>query len=213
MSDKSFHRTVWEKLSSIDVSEFTQEKGRLTYLSWVKAWSLLMEVYPESRYEQMENECFPDNTVSVAMRVVIKEGENEFSREMYLQVLNHKCQPLENPSSHAINNARMRCLTKAIAMCGLGVNIYMGEDVPQAEELQKVVKEPRIPHDEMLRNMCQKYDEAKTFNELKMRFKNDWPYFGEKKWNSKDHQEYLKEHYEKIKATFPEEERDAEQAA
>lgn len=45
--------------------------------------------------------------------------------------MNHKFQSVINPSSTAINNAKARCLVKAIAMHGLGINVYAGEDVEE----------------------------------------------------------------------------------
>lgn len=204
MSKKSFAREVWESLSAVNVNNFTEKKGKLTYLSWAHAWTCLMELYPESNYERLEDEIFQDGTMSVNMRITVREGENELVRDMYLQVLDNRNQPLERPNSHEINNTRMRCLTKAIAMCGLGCYVYAGADLPMDEETQVVVKKPRIPHDEMLAKMKDIYDQVTDRATLEMHFANNWKYFGEKEWNSKPHQEALKEHYDKIKATLPE---------
>jgi len=41
---------------------------------------------------------------------------------------------VKNPDSFAVNTAMMRCLVKAIALHGLGLYIYAGEDLPLADE-------------------------------------------------------------------------------
>ena len=47
-------------------------------------------------------------------------------------------QPLDsataNPDAFAVNTAMQRCLAKAIALHGLGLYIYAGEDLPPGEE-------------------------------------------------------------------------------
>ena len=51
---------------------------------------------------------------------------------------------IKNPDARAINDARMRCLVKAIAMHGLGHYIYAGEDIPQATQEPQEVNEPEV---------------------------------------------------------------------
>ena len=54
---------VWQKLSTIDVNQHTEKKGRFTYLSWTWAWATLMEHYPDSTYEFGENEIHSDQAM------------------------------------------------------------------------------------------------------------------------------------------------------
>jgi hypothetical protein len=53
---------------------------------------------------------------------------------MWLPVMNHKNQAISNPDAFQINTAKMRCLTKCLAMFGLGHYIYAGEDLPEVEQ-------------------------------------------------------------------------------
>ena len=46
-------------------------------------------------------------------------------------VLNHSNKPVQNPDAFTVNTSMQRCLVKAIAMLGLGLYIYAGEDVPE----------------------------------------------------------------------------------
>lgn len=130
----SFQREVWETLSAINVNDKTEKKQNLTYLSWAWAWGILMENYPESTYHFENVATFPDGTAEVWVNVVVKRAEKEWRQQMWLPILNHKNQPIENPNAFNVNTARMRCLTKCFAMFGLGHYIYAGEDVPNGPE-------------------------------------------------------------------------------
>lgn len=48
---------------------------------------------------------------------------------------------VEPASMMDINKAQMRCLVKNIAMFGLGLYIYAGEDLPMSEEVDEPIKE------------------------------------------------------------------------
>jgi aminopeptidase N len=50
-----------------------------------------------------------------------------------LPVMNHRNQAIQNPDAFAVNTAMQRCLAKAIALHGLGLYIYAGEDIPENE--------------------------------------------------------------------------------
>jgi hypothetical protein len=47
-----------------------------------------------------------------------------------LPVMNHRNQAIQNPDAFAVNTAMQRCLAKAIALHGIGLYIYAGEDLP-----------------------------------------------------------------------------------
>ena len=114
-------KTIWDVLHSIDVSKHTEKKGNLTYLSWAWAWGVLMEHYPESTYS-MGDVIFLDNG---SAEVWVTVNIHDHKRTMWLPVIDYKNKAIINPDSMAINTARMRCLTKCLAMFGLG--IYMVE--------------------------------------------------------------------------------------
>lgn len=130
----SFAKEVWETLSGVDCSGRIEKKMDLSYLSWSWAWATLMEHYPESEYTFEEDKAFPDGTVEVAVNITIREGDKSLSRRMWLPVMNHKNASVPNPSSRQRSDSRMRCLTKCLALFGLGHYIYAGEDLPSAEK-------------------------------------------------------------------------------
>ena len=123
-------QTIWETLSKIDCSEHTEDKGGLTYLSWAWCWQLLVENFAFAQYEFADNETHADGSMTVHCTVII----GACRRSMWLPVMDHRNRALVNPDSRSISDSKMRCLTKCIAMFGLGHYIYAGEDLPFAPQ-------------------------------------------------------------------------------
>ena len=121
--------TVFETLSAINVNDHTNEKGGLTYLPWSFAWGELQKAYPESSYEFLEPVWYQDRTCEVSVAVTV-EG---VTRSIPLPCMNYKNAAIVEPNARDISDTRMRCLVKAIALHGLGLYIYGGEDLPGAE--------------------------------------------------------------------------------
>lgn len=135
MTDKpSLQKRAWDNLSSINVNDKTEKKNGLTYLSWAWAWGVLMEHYPESSYLLHPNQVMTDGSVMVGITLTIAENGESFSRDMWLPVMDFKNKAVVKPNAVEINKAYMRCLAKAIAMCGLGHYIYAGDDLPQEDD-------------------------------------------------------------------------------
>lgn len=210
MTEKQcFAGEVWQTLSKINVNELTETKGgkvKLTYLSWMGAWSSLMELYPESSYKMLENEYFPDETMSAGMQVTVRKGGDKVKRKMWLQVLDYSNKAIPSPTSHDINNTRMRCLAKCVAMCGLGSYLYMrGHDLPlesdqKATAKTKGLKKPRIAHDKHYPNCIEAMDSAGTIEMLEFQFGGAYKHF--QQWDETEYMDKLKAHYDKLKLTF-----------
>ena len=132
-------KTIWETLSKIDCSEHTEDKGGLTYLSWAWCWQLLVENFPFAQYEFADNETHADGSMTVHCTVII----GACRRSMWLPVMDHRNRALVNPDSRSISDAKMRCLTKCIAMFGLGHYIYAGEDLPVSPQEENGDETPR----------------------------------------------------------------------
>ena len=146
---QSFHGAVWKNLSAINVSEHIEKKGNLSYLSWTWAYSQLLDVYPNSSYEFSENTVYPDGSVEVHCTVTVvcsTDSEKSVSRSMWLPVMDNRNNAVINPNARQVSDTKMRCLVKCIAMHGLGIYIYAGEDLPQAEaaELKKPLTEEQF---------------------------------------------------------------------
>lgn len=143
--------SVFDALSSINVNDKTEKKDNLTYLSWAWAWQEFQKVCPTATYEIVKNEnglpYFADESgAMVFTRVTVGTIEHE----MWLPVMDGKNKAMKSqPYSYQtkygektveaytmfdVNKAIMRCLTKNLAMFGLGIYIYAGEDLPDGYE-------------------------------------------------------------------------------
>ena len=117
---------TWKTLSALNVNDDKEKKGRFDYLSWADAWKHVQNNVEDATYELLEDLVYPDNTREVRCSVTI----NGVTHTMWLAVMDNINRAIQNPDAQAINKARMRCFVKAIAMHGLGLYIYQGEDLP-----------------------------------------------------------------------------------
>lgn len=122
-------RAIYETLSKIDLTDMIEKKMNLSYLSWAKAWEVVLMHYPSANFEILDPVRFDDGSVEVWVQVTIEDN----TRKMWLPVMDHRNNSIINPSSRQVSDARMRCLVKCLAMFGLGLYIYQGEDLPRQE--------------------------------------------------------------------------------
>ena len=152
----SFAKEVWDTLSAVNVNNHVQVKQNLRYLSWPYAWSTLMQYYPESDYSY--NELVRENdTVMVFCSVTVEKEGNKLIRSMHLPVMDYRNKPISNPTSVDINKSMMRCLVKCIAMFGLGLYIYAGEDLPEADTTKQAVEPKGFALDKNIVEKFNKY--------------------------------------------------------
>jgi hypothetical protein len=136
------YESVWNALSAIDCSDKVDKKNGLSYLSWAWAWGIMMEHYPQTHYDFLTEERDDAHTCTVWCKITI----NDLERMMWLPVMDYKNKAIVNPDARAISDTRMRCLTKCLAMYGLGHYIYAGEDLPvQSEPVVEEKSEPKKP--------------------------------------------------------------------
>lgn len=132
--------SVFETLNNINVNGHTEKKNNLTYLSWAWAWAEVKKAFPTAFYTIYENpdgwNYFTDGRTAWVKTGVTIEGLEHIE---YLPVMDFKNKsiPLESITSFDVNKAIQRSLTKAAARHGLGLYIYAGEDLPEAEDESK----------------------------------------------------------------------------
>lgn len=131
--NESFAAKVWSTLSAINVNAHAEKKANLTYLSWSWAWATLMNHYPESTFAFEEPIVQGDGTCEIRVTVCVTEGDQTIVRQCWLPVMDHRNNAIPNPDARKISDTKMRCLVKCLALFGLGLYIYAGEDLPQAE--------------------------------------------------------------------------------
>ena len=128
------------ELYKIDVSGKTEKKGNLTYLSWCWAWAEFKKVYPDANYEVKKFDGIPyvhDTDTGYMVYTSVTAGGMTY--EMWLPVMDTRNKAMKTADMFDINKTIMRCLTKNLAMFGLGLYIYAGEDLP--EDAEKPPKE------------------------------------------------------------------------
>jgi hypothetical protein len=116
------------ELRKVNVNEHTEKKGKFTYLSWAWAVDQLLQADQMATWEYQSPMQFGD-TLMVFCSVTA------FGKTMTAQlpVLNAQNKAIANPDAFAVNTAMQRCLAKAIALHGIGLYIYAGEDIPNEE--------------------------------------------------------------------------------
>jgi Protein of unknown function (DUF1071) len=116
----------YKELRNIDVSKYTEKKNGLTYLSWAWAVDQLLLADPKAHWFYPEFQRWGNGTVMVFCTVVA----NDIARTAQLPVMDYRNKAIAEPDAFAVNTAMQRCLAKAIALHGIGLYIYNGEDVP-----------------------------------------------------------------------------------
>lgn len=148
----------FNELYKLNVNENVEKKNGLSYLSWAWAWAEFMKRYPQAEYEIVKFNGLPyaydPNTGYMVYTKVTVDGQ---TREMWLPVMDGankamKAEPytitnkwgketkVEAATMFDINKTIMRCLVKNLAMFGLGLYIYAGEDLPEEAPVEEEKK-------------------------------------------------------------------------
>lgn len=129
----------FEQLAAISVSGHIEKKNNMSYLSWAWAVDKLMRIDPQANWAFRDPMTFPDGSMMVHCDVTV------FGKTMYmfLPVMDHRNKAIVKPNAFDINKAMMRCLVKGIAVHGLGLYIYAGEDLPEEEKTQQTTAQPQ----------------------------------------------------------------------
>ena len=131
-------QSTFKELTSINVRDKVEKKGRFDYLSWAYAWAIVKDKYPSANRTVYESDhtglnYFTDgNTGYVKVGITI----NDIEHIDYLPIMGHNNQSLsvDKISSFAVNKTIQRSTVKAIAMHGLGLSLWAGEDLADISE-------------------------------------------------------------------------------
>ena len=171
-------KEIWDTLSAIDVSEYTEQKMNLTYLSWARAVMLVSNVY-EMKYKfcdinELPYRLLPDGSAEVITEITI----GKHTRQMALPIMDYKNNPVKDIDARQLNDNRMRCLVKNLAMFGLGMSVFAQWDnhLPSEEKDEK--PEVKDKHDEAWAKLFAESMEllikkSKTVSDLTSLYTND----------------------------------------
>ena len=124
-------------LNDINVNSKTEQKNGLTYLSWAWAWGEVKKLYPDATYTIYENPngwCYHTDGKTCWVKTGVTVNGIEHIEYLPVMDFKNKSVPFESVTSFDVNKAIQRSLTKAVARHGLGLYIYAGEDLPEAEQ-------------------------------------------------------------------------------
>ena len=146
---------MFNALSNLDLSDKCEKRDQLTYLSWANAWSEFKSAYPSATYQILKNEnglpYFSDPNLGIM--VFTEVTVDDVTHQMWLPVMDSKNKAMKlEPYTYSvwnnfkkafeektvqaasmfdINKTLMRCLVKNLAMFGLGLYIFQGDDLPE----------------------------------------------------------------------------------
>lgn len=153
--EQEYKETIMEEnkfkeLFELNVNHKTEQKDGLTYLSWAWAWAEFKKVYPNAHYQigkTVDGLPYFESTAGAMCYTSVTAGG--ITHEMWLPVMNGankamKSEPYTYQTKYGekqveaftmfdVNKTLMRCLVKNLAMFGLGLYIYSGEDIPEVE--------------------------------------------------------------------------------
>lgn len=175
-------KELQKKLLELNVNERVEEKNGLSYLSWSWAWTELLKMCPDATYEIKkfgEKQLPYVYDEETGYMVFTSMTINGITREMWLPVMDNANKAMLNhvytykikkynyqtkqyviqekevqpATMFDVNKTIMRCLVKNIAMFGLGMYIYSGEDLPEQieEEVQEETKKTKTTKKEPLK--------------------------------------------------------------
>lgn len=119
------------QLSAVNVNAHVEKKGGFSYLSWPYAVSQLRLADPTATWEVKRFDQLPYLVTEAGVFVEVAVTVQGVTLSQIHPVLDGRNRPILAPNAFEINTSLQRCLVKAIALHGLGLYIYAGEDLPQ----------------------------------------------------------------------------------
>lgn len=122
----------FEEIYSMNVNDKVEKKGQLSYLSWAWAWAELKKKYPKATYSvDRFDGTYCTGNEKLGWMVRTEVFADDLTYEMWLPIMDMRNNAILSPKMTDVNKTIMRCLTKNLAMFGLGLYIYAGEDLPE----------------------------------------------------------------------------------
>lgn len=187
------NNSVFNELNALNVGKHIEKKNGLSYLSWSFAWQAFKKVCPNATYEVVKFDGVPYLETPLGLMCYTKVTANDLTHEMWLPVMDTynqamKSQPYEIQTRKGkrviqaatmtdVNKTIMRCLVKNLAMFGLGLYIYAGEDLPEAES-EAIQRNQQLVNDVVNAYNTGNIDQVKTLvsqnNGLMERLTPEW---------------------------------------
>ena len=132
-------KNIFKELSSVSIKGKTDKKGKFDYMSWATAWSMVKEQYPDAQRKVYESEHTGLNFFTDGKTAYVKVGItiNDMEHIDYLPVMDYRNNSIsmQKITSMDVNTAIQRSTAKAIAMHGLGLSLWIGEDTAEVVKM------------------------------------------------------------------------------
>ena len=132
----------FSQLATINVNEHIERKGNFSYLSWPFAVAQLRQFDSTATWAVQRFDGLPFLYTDAGVFVEVSVTVKEVTLSQIHPVLDSKNRPILAPTAFDINTSIQRCLVKAIALHGLGLYIYAGEDLPATSDDAKPEEKP-----------------------------------------------------------------------
>ena len=135
---------TFKELAAVNVKDRLEKKGRFDYLSWAYAWAIVKDKYPGAQRKVYESEATELNYFTDGRTGYVKVGVtvNGLEHIDYLPIMGHNNNSLDvsKIDSFAVNKTIQRSTVKAIALHGLGLSLWAGEDLVDISESAPAVR-------------------------------------------------------------------------
>lgn len=135
---------TFKELAAVNVKDRLEKKGRFDYLSWAYAWAIVKDKYPDAQRKVYESEATELNYFTDGRTGYVKVGVtvNGLEHIDYLPIMGHNNNSLDvsKIDSFAVNKTIQRSTVKAIALHGLGLSLWAGEDLVDISESAPAVR-------------------------------------------------------------------------
>ena len=181
--------SIWSRLSKVEIDGYVEKKptaNNLKYLSWMAAWKLVNEQFPDDVSFQIKEwdgkPYLVDEPLGIMVQTSITIGGITRSQHLFVMDSKNKAQRIvpytyqvtgrdgkkydkevEAATMFDINTAIMRCLAKNLAIFGLGYELYLGEDIMkylQIEEQKRIESEEAKKQEEYMAELEKQADAA-----------------------------------------------------
>ena len=122
------------ELLKLNVKEHTEKKNGLSYLSWAWAWTEALKADSNASFEVTLFNGVPFMEINGTGMVWVTVTMFGKPMTCFLPIMDHRNKPIQQPDAFQVNTSLMRCMTKALALHGIGLYIYAGEDLPEQDE-------------------------------------------------------------------------------
>ena len=157
-------KNSYTTLSTLSIKDKIERKGKLDYISWANAWHMLKSNYPNAQRKIYESQSTELNYFTDGNTAYVKVGIEVDGLEHidYLPIMDFRNNSiaLDKVTSMDVNKAIQRSTAKAIAMHGLGLSLWAGEDLVGISEEAPAVKATKKP---TLKKTSEKWDDVVNY--------------------------------------------------